>query len=295
MNRDRGVQETLFATRDEIEHFFVESFGKQFTGPRPIVETEKTFFTWNEINEVLSTHMFSGSACQIVKDRRYADVTYISSSTQTLNLAAVQAMLLDGGTLILNNVEVYSRRVRSLSEELEGLALAAVHVNMYATWGQSEAFGLHCDDQDTIICQIDGEKRWTVWAPGEMVPGNAKPTGKPIYDGDISAGQWMHVPKGWWHLVRGNGQISMHLTIGVSRYLINDLLVWRLTSSRATEDTRITDYLQKEGHVSSYLDDIAGSITPEEIASFIESRRRIRGELPNFNLPSLRSNIGRDE
>jgi ribosomal protein L16 Arg81 hydroxylase len=38
-----------------------------------------------------------------------------------------------------------------------------------------------------------------------------------VWDGVLSPGQILHVPRGWWHTVRGVGGWSMHLTFGVTR------------------------------------------------------------------------------
>jgi hypothetical protein len=64
----------------------------------------------------------------------------------------------------------------------------------------------------------------------------AAPTGPPVWDGVLEAGDALYVPRGWWHEVVAMGAPSLHLTVSVhprgGRHLLG-LLRERLTPVEA--------------------------------------------------------------
>ena len=80
-----------------------------------------------------------------------------------------------------------------------------VQVNTYLTTQDTSGFTLHWDDHDVIIVQLAGEKSWDVRTPSRPVPiyrdaaPNSEPSNEHVWSGTLTAGDVMHIPRGYWH------------------------------------------------------------------------------------------------
>ncbi|WSC07830.1 cupin domain-containing protein [Streptomyces scopuliridis] len=54
--------------------------------------------------------------------------------------------------------------------ELEHWLRTGVQTNLYASLTAREGFGVHWDDHDVIVIQIDGAKRWKLYGPTRTAP-----------------------------------------------------------------------------------------------------------------------------
>ncbi|MFJ9648702.1 JmjC domain-containing protein [Streptomyces sp. NPDC101206] len=57
-----------------------------------------------------------------------------------------------------------------LAEVLERHFHTDIQVNLYASWTPTEGFGIHWDDRDTVIFQLEGCKRWRLYGPTRPNP-----------------------------------------------------------------------------------------------------------------------------
>lgn len=45
-----------------------------------------------------------------------------------------------------------------------------MQANLYASWSVTEGFGVHWDDHDTVVIQLDGAKRWWIYGTTRPFP-----------------------------------------------------------------------------------------------------------------------------
>lgn len=198
--------------------------------------------TWHELDEILSTRPLSAPRLRLTK--RAVDVpvesytrSVISSGEQRRALVPekVYDQLRGGATLILEAIDRLHAPIRDAADDLVRMTREAAQANLYLVFGDVGGFGTHWDDHDTFIVQAAGAKRWVVHGPGsrsypmaeEPAHCHACPESV-VWDGVLSPGQILHVPRGWWHTVRGVGGWSVHLTFGVTRATGISWLHWLL-------------------------------------------------------------------
>ncbi|MFD8023943.1 JmjC domain-containing protein [Streptomyces lavendulae] len=122
--------------------------------------------------------------------------------------------------------------VQDLAEALERHFRTDVQANLYASWHPTEAFGIHWDDHDTVIFQLEGAKRWNLYGATRTDPlrldveAPDKPEGPPLAEVILQAGDMLYVPRGWWHAVAATQGCSLHLTCGLTPATGHHLLVW---------------------------------------------------------------------
>ena len=84
------------------------------------------------------------------------------SPSPQFDYATVGDAYLDGATLVFNGVEQYWRPVDTLNTALIEHFEWVFTINAYITPVGSQGFGLHTDNQDVLVLQLEGTKHWRV-------------------------------------------------------------------------------------------------------------------------------------
>lgn len=117
-----------------------------------------------------------------------------------------------GTTIVFQGLQRYWQPLRALVRGLEERLGHPCQANAYLTPPGSQGFALHSDTHDVFVFQTYGAKRWEVHDDAgahqvDMVPGVS-----------------MYLPTGTPHLARTQATASLHVTVGINRYLWRDLL-----------------------------------------------------------------------
>ncbi|MFF8554948.1 JmjC domain-containing protein [Streptomyces sp. NPDC015501] len=146
-----------------------------------------------------------------------------------------------GATLVLQALhrtwEPVAELVSALGRELGH----PVQANAYVTPPQNRGFDAHYDVHDVFVLQIEGTKRWVVHEPVLPDPLRDQPwTGHraavaeraahdaPHLDTTLRPGDVLYLPRGWLHSAQAQGEVSVHLTLGIhvwTRYALAEHLV----------------------------------------------------------------------
>ncbi|MCO8303639.1 cupin domain-containing protein [Streptomyces sp. RKCA744] len=162
-----------------------------------------------------------------------------------LHPAELHARLQEGASLALDSVDELHPPIARLAEAIERDLRTRVQANLYASWTSTEGFGVHWDDHDTVIVQLDGAKRWRIYGTTRPFPlycdiedpGEA-PT-EPIADLVLRPGDVLYVPRGVWHAVSADqGVRSLHVTCGLQTHTATDLMAWVSEQLLTHEDWR---------------------------------------------------------
>jgi len=157
------------------------------------------------------------------------DYTF-NADTGRSNTAAHRAYD-EGFTVIANAVRQTKAEVARLAMSMESVLQHRVDTNMYLTPPAARGFPPHIDQHDTLLVQIDGAKRWSIWNPDQELPltGSTEfdnpPLREPDMVVDLTAGDALYIPHGWWHCGVTGEELSLHLTFGVISLKWVDLLL----------------------------------------------------------------------
>ncbi|MFD0772533.1 JmjC domain-containing protein [Streptomonospora algeriensis] len=148
-------------------------------------------------------------------------------AVQQANMAALGAVLDAGGTVVLDGVDTFDPTMEVACRALGWWSGELVSVNCYLAVGDTPGFDLHWDDHDVIAVQLSGEKHWQVRGPSRPAPmyRDAEPNVDVpediVWEGRMSAGDVMHIPRGWWHTATrvdsGSTGHSLHATFGFTK------------------------------------------------------------------------------
>jgi ribosomal protein L16 Arg81 hydroxylase len=148
--------------------------------------------------------------------------------------------LRDGATLVLQALHRTWPPLLTFGSELAAELGHPVQINAYVTPPQNRGFAPHYDVHDVFVLQVAGRKRWRVHEPVLTDPLGDQPWEQrraavtaraakaPIIDELLEPGDALYLPRGYLHSAVAQGELSIHLTVGVhpvTRYqLVQHLL-----------------------------------------------------------------------
>lgn len=128
-----------------------------------------------------------------------------------------------GCSIVMRNVERFDPELRGLGESFGRILQGDVAVHTFATPMRQIGFGWHYDCEDVFIAQTAGTKDYLLRANTV----NPRPTidamprdmqfereTSPIIACTLVAGDWLYVPRGWWHTARAVDD-ALSISIGV--------------------------------------------------------------------------------
>ncbi len=221
-------------TRDR---FLDEYWSRQFLHLPGYHGKYGALLNWDELADCLEQSRLGAprlrlaQAGKILDQDRYQFRREDGSATPIRGVGLLNC-LASGATLILDQVDEMMPRVRMLAEDFRNALGAYTTANLYAGWRKQNGFDLHWDQQDTLIIQVDGRKRWQVYRPTRLHPLSvdlekpARPSDEPIFDGILENGDAIYMPRGWWHMAFPMDEPSLHLTMTTVPPTGFDLLDW---------------------------------------------------------------------
>ncbi len=139
----------------------------------------------------------------------------------------VLGQLAGGATLVLQALHRSWPPLVRFGSELAAELGHPVQINAYITPPQNQGFAAHYDTHDVFVLQIAGTKRWRIHEPvlpdplphqtwdGRRNEVQARAAQAPLIDTLLEPGDALYLPRGYLHSAVAQGELSIHLTIGV--------------------------------------------------------------------------------
>ncbi|MFF0738889.1 cupin domain-containing protein [Streptomyces sp. NPDC004111] len=164
------------------------------------------------------------------------DSSYTSSGgvgatiTDQLDDTALWRAFADGATLVLQALQRTWQPLTDFTSRLSTELGHPVQANAYVTPPQNRGFDAHYDVHDVFVLQISGTKRWVIHEPVHPDPLRDQPwtdhraavaeatKTDPVIDTLLEPGDVLYLPRGWLHAAEAQGEVSVHLTLGVHNW-----------------------------------------------------------------------------
>ena len=282
------------------DKFLRDHWGKSFARMQGQADRFAGLFSWDELNTVLETHRLMPPRFKLFKDGQATDpMRYITPphmGTPRLDSGGLAVCLAEGASLILNDVQEVSPRLRELMQVVQAALKTDTYANLYAAWHSQKAFDLHWDPQDSIILQISGKKRWKVYKPTRLYPLEddlekpVQPTGDPVWEGVMKEGDAIYIPRGWWHVAYPLNEPSLHLTVSLTPPKGIDLLGWAVSKLRSEAQVRADlPALQGEAAQAAQMKMLRGLLdevlNDRAMTDFLSQWDANIGHTPHIRLP----------
>ena len=231
------------------EEFLASSWGQTFRHIRGRRGRFAPLLSWERLNDILRQHRFDFPRLRLMREGKSLPASsylrYTSGARRKAPIPRLQpvkfaAALRAGATLVLDAVDELNEPLEELAAGLELIFHERVQINSYSGWHTSRGFDLHWDDHDVFILQVAGRKRWSIYGETRPHPlagelGNPKPSGAPVWTETLEDGDFLYVPRGWWHVAEPLDEPTLHLTVGIHKRTGLDLLQWLAGRLRQSE------------------------------------------------------------
>jgi ribosomal protein L16 Arg81 hydroxylase len=141
-----------------------------------------------------------------------------------------------------------------------------------------------------MVLQLHGRKRWQIFAPTQDYPLNPgvppKPTGAPVWNDLLNAGDVLYLPRGWWHAAHPVNEPSMHLTFGIAPMHGLNLLNWAAKRLAGNVHVRrnlplLRDAASRKAHMAELRAIVAEALADTAIDDFLrDAGEHVHGRPP---------------
>lgn len=252
----------------------------QHRHPRPMIfrgdaDRFSGLLTWDDLNDILCSRNVRPGLLHVITDgQRTPDYLYqvddlgLGSRQPGANVSKLDGrklanFLRTGSTLIVNAIHECHPPIAGLVRDIESRLATYANVNLYASWHSTRGFATHWDDHDVFAIQMIGRKEWHLFGQTRCSPTahdnqpNVDQPAQPVWVGNLTAGDVLYIPRGWWHDARvdqvDEGLGSLHLTLNtrpvtgawILRWLESKLLdheAFRSNAPLAADETVRTHY-----------------------------------------------------
>lgn len=217
--------------------FRVQYLGRRFCLVEGPAEKFAGLLTWDMLNDVLTEHRLDYPRLRIVKNgevlppREYLEYAFDRRGAKYARVRPRELLshVRSGALLHLASIDEAISPLAELRSKLEVSLGGKVFVNAMLGTNHSKGFDLHWDSHDVLVVQVAGQKEWKVFGSTDPYPiRNVMDTVRrpdvAIWEGILSAGDVLYLPRGCWHSAQAMDVASLHLTIGVVRQTGLDIL-----------------------------------------------------------------------
>lgn len=255
-------------------------------------------YHWHSFNEILNRKRFDQGRVRMVKDGQdfSQDEIFIGRTDkknpehtiQYLNTFAVNRLLTQGATLIVNAVEELDPFIADLANSLEHLVKERVQANLYACFEKGKGFDLHWDDHDVVVVQLQGVKKWKVYDV-PLTSEKEACTQETLWEGILEEGEILYLPRGYAHKAISLG-LTVHVTFGFSNRRVEHYLKWLLNqlSGHSLLNADLNSIKGSESvkamfsNLSNLLQD---NFSKESLVNYLQCTDARLPERPYFNFP----------
>ena len=264
-------------------------------------------FAWPDVDEALYRVDPVPPYFKLFKDGEVAAKEFVTEAIEQglprrrIVKAKFYEYLRNGATAVMNRLEISSLAAQRLCQSVGRFAGHPTISNAYLSFGGSGTFGKHWDTHDVFAIQLLGTKRWQVFAPTWSNPlsnqtshrASGQVTTQPVLDCELSPGDVLYLPRGWWHqAIPGKGP-SFHLSVGTYAPTAMEFVTWAIQRRLPLMETArvgLTGDPNQPLDVDGIIAQLRQSLRdPQEMAAFHRSlveREQVHAE---FDLQTLAS------
>jgi hypothetical protein len=170
----------------------------------------ETLVSWQALNHLLDSATFPLDQLRVLRET-VPIPTILYMKQGRVAPTAVSNLLEKGVSLIFNRLEKHVPALRVLCNNISQRTSERVSAAAVVTSGHGGALELHYDDEDLIILQVAGTKRWQVFGPSVVAGG--PPQGAPVFEHVLQPGDVLFLPAGEWHHCENGPYRSLHVSI----------------------------------------------------------------------------------
>jgi ribosomal protein L16 Arg81 hydroxylase len=167
----------------------------------------ESLLNWQMLNNLLEATAFPLPLLRVLRESTpIPETLYVKQGR--VSSRALSNLLNQGVSLIFNRLEKHVPALRVLCNNIGSQTFERISAAAVVTSGLGGALECHYDNEDLIILQIAGTKRWHVFGVSDR-----SPEGSPVFDRVLKPGDLLFLPAREWHHCENGPHRSLHLSI----------------------------------------------------------------------------------
>ena len=259
----------------------------------------ENLFSWDELNRILAWNPPPQPQLRLFQEGSMVDLRrYIDGPVGNLRLnpGGLMTLLAQGATMIMDGVQEVAPGIRDMTSSFEDVLSCTCAANLYAGWRTTRGFNVHWDAHEVFVLQLSGRKRWQVFAPTRIDPladdieTAQPPKASPIWEGILSDGDVLYLPRGFWHVAYPLDEPSLHMTWSAHTFTGVEFLQWWVRSLRRHPEARaslmgLKDPQARKAYAARLIDFLAASTAGDPLGQFLQAQHGARRPAPHIRLP----------
>lgn len=203
-------------------------------------------FPWSTINQLIESDLLPPDRLRVLRANTeiLPSLFRDSDGARQLRPGALQALLRQGVSLVINGVADLVPQIGQLTDAIERRLGSHSWANAYLSFGRGSAFKSHWDPHDVLVLQVHGRKRWRGYGTPMPFPlenhGPSEPFGtEVVWEDLLEPGDVLYLPRGEVHQAELEGPNSVHITIGIQAPRGLDFLRWLADRAAAEVPVRM--------------------------------------------------------
>ncbi len=212
-----------------LDRFFEEYWEKAPLQTSHPADDFIEIFRLKDVDHLLSLPGLVGSEFfRLLSRNAPGDVLPFEASGRTLSLAQIYHAFEQGSTINVLGMQRFWPPVAAFCRHLEETLHHRIYCNLFFTPPNAEPLHAHYDDQDVLILQLSGSKRWRIDERSFPLPLRGDVADVSLGDNPkeimLHEGGVLYLPRGFVHEPAVLDSISLHLTVGITPHRWVDLL-----------------------------------------------------------------------
>ena len=192
--------------------------------------------SWDLMNAILNqSAIWTPQTLQLVLDKvvlrpdLYAidGMVRDGGRAQTVDFNKVRALIRQGASLVLNEIETLTPGMKRIAEILGKTPGGKVQGNLYCSWQKHQAFDVHFDTHDVFAMQVTGDKVWRIYQRHFKDPINHPAfkmrdpafhqanKGALLMEFTMRPGDLVYIPRGFYHEALAESDSTVHMSFSV--------------------------------------------------------------------------------
>jgi hypothetical protein len=206
------------------EEFVSKHWQTRYLLCRGPAERFSALLTWPALNRMLAHHWRETYRYRLAKQGRDLDLASYADLEKTpprIRARDLTEQLRSGATLSFHAADEVYEPLTRLAEAFEAFFRGNTQINVYAGWGTLPGLGVHHDEEEAFILQVDGRKRWRLYgSAAEQLDSPALTSSAVSLDGVefdevLRPGDLLYIPRGMFHAAMPMNEPTLHLTVGI--------------------------------------------------------------------------------
>ena len=172
---------------------------------------------WEIFRGVLEKGEFARSKLQITRQGTGV-LPAIYMSKGKVDPTSLAKVIASGASALMYSVDVHVPALGILCADIRSRIAERISATAIVTTGSGGALKRHFDDVDVVVLQVEGTKRWKIFAPSVVLVvkgtlAQQPPESDSIFDEVLQPGDLLFVPAGYWHQCENGPERSLHVSI----------------------------------------------------------------------------------